>query len=194
MKQSEIERRMNSLDFDKETELNGLKAHYSQFVALSKDKMKEEEKLFKQECYPLETVSKEYEKKTKEFDKEESNALRRAELLFFFKYDYFYQLLSDDITNKIIQGMGERVFTKVFRIEVPHDGFVEQEGALEFKVVSLVNYGDVKLYKCVGNLYGEKVTAYIKQERDIALGSVIHLAPAVEKTQIYEDERNIRLY
>ena len=194
MKQSEVERRMNALDFDKETELNGLKAHYSQFVALSKDKMKEDEKLFKQECYPLETVTKEYEKKTKEFDKEESSALRRAELLFFFKYDYFYQLLSDDITNKIIQGMGERVFTKVFRIEVPHDGFVEQEGALEFKVVSLVNYGDVKLYKCVGNLYGEKVTAYIKQERDIALGSVIHLAPAVEKTQIYEDERNIRLY
>lgn len=194
MKQAEIERRMNALDFDKETELNGLKAHYSQFVALSKDKMKEDERLFKEECYPLETVTKEYEKKTKEFDKEEVDALKRAELLFFFKYDYFYQLLSDDITNKIIQGMGERVFTKVFRVEVPHDGFVEQEGALEFKVVSLVNYGDVKLYKCVGELYGEKVTAYINQERDIALGSTIHLAPVVEKTQIYEDERNIRLY
>jgi hypothetical protein len=71
---------------------------------------------------------------------------------------------------------------------------VEDKGGLEFKVVSLVNYGDVKLYKCVGGLYGEKVTAYINQERDIALGSVIHLAPVVEKTQIYEDERNIRLY
>ena len=194
MKQSEVERRMNALDFDKETELNGLKAHYSQFVALSKDKMKEDERLFKEECYPLETVTKEYEKKTKAFDKEEADALRRAELLFFFKYDYYYQLLSDDITNKIIQGMGERVFTKVFRIEVPHDGFEEKEGALEFKVVSLVNYGDVKLYKCVGEMYGEKVTAYINQERDIALGSVIHLSPIVEKTQIYEDERNIRLY
>ena len=194
MKQSEVERRMNALDFDKETELNGLKAHYSQFVALSKDKMKEEERLFKEECYPLETVTKEYEKKTKAFDKEEADALRRAELLFFFKYDYYYQLLSDDITNKIIQGMGERVFTKVFRIEVPHDGFEEKEGALEFKVVSLVNYGDVKLYKCAGEMYGEKVTAYINQERDIALGSVIHLSPIVEKTQIYEDERNIRLY
>ncbi len=194
MKQSEVERRMNALDFDKETELNGLKARYTQFVSLSKDKLKEKERLFNEECKPLETVTKEYEKKTKAFDKEEADALRRAELLFFFKYDYFYQLLSDDITNKIIQGMGERVFTKVFRIEVPHDGFVEQEGALEFKVVSLVNYGDVKLYKCAGELYGEKVTAYINQERDIALGTVIHLAPSVEKTQIYEDERNIRLY
>ena len=194
MKQAEVERRMNALEFEKETELNGLKAHYSQFVALSKDKMKENEKAFKEECYPLETATKEYEKKAKEFDKEEKDALKRAELLFFFKYDYFYQLLNDDITNKIIQGMGERVFTKVFRIEVPHDGFEEQEGALEFKVVSLINYGDVKLYKCVGNLYGEKVTAYINQERDIALGTTIHLAPSVEKTQIYEDERNIRLY
>ena len=77
---------------------------------------------------------------------------------------------------------------------MPHDGFVEKENAIDFKVVSLVNYGDVKLYKCVGALYGEKVTAYIKQERDIALGEAIKLAPVVEKTQIYEDERNIRLY
>ena len=194
MKQAEVERRTNALDFEKETELNGLKARYSQFVALSKDQMKEDQRLFKEECYPLETATKEYEKKTKEFDKAEVDALKRAELLFFFKYDHVYQLLSDDITNRIIQGLGERVFTKVFRVEVPHDGFVEKENAIDFKVVSLVNYGDVKLYKCVGTLYGEKVTAYIKQERDIALGEAIKLAPVVEKTQIYEDERNIRLY
>ena len=194
MKANDVEKRTNSLEFDKETELNALKAHYNQYVILTKDKLKEDEKAFKEECYPLETTTKEYEKKTKEFDKEEQDAYRRAELLFFFKYDNFYQLLPDDITNKIIQGMGERVFTKVFRIEVPHDGFEEQENALEFKVASLVNFGDVKLYKCVGELYGEKVTVYIKQERDIALGQVIHLAPVVEKTQIYEDERNIRLY
>ena len=194
MKQADVERKTNALDFDKETEINGLKAHYSQFVALSKDKLKDDEKAFKAECYPLETATKEYEQKTKEFDKEEADALKRAELLFFFKYDYVYQLLNDEITNKIIQGMGERVFTKVFRIEVPHDAYEEREDSLEFKVVSLVNYGDVKLYKCVGEMYGEKVTAYIKQERDIALGQVIHLAPVVEKTQIYEDERNIRLY
>ena len=194
MKQAEVERKTNALDFDKETEINGLKAHYSQFVALSKDALKESERAFKEECYPLETTTKEYEKKTKAFDKEEQDALTRAELLFFFKYDEIYQLLSEDITNKIIQGMGERVFTKVFRVEVPHDGFEEKEGGIEFKVVSLINYGDVKLYKCVGTLYGEKVTAYINQERDIALGQVIRLAPIVEKTQIYEDERNIRLY
>ncbi len=194
MKASDVEKRTNSLDFEKETELNGLKARYSQLVALSKDKLKEDERKFKEECYPLETTTKEYEKKTKAFDKEEQDALRRAELLFFFKYDEFYQLLPDDITNKIIQGMGERVFTKIFRIEVPHDGFEEKEGALEFKVVSLVNFGDVKLYKCAGTMYGEKVNVYINQERDIALGEVIHLAPIVEKTQIYEDERNIRLY
>ena len=194
MKANDVEKRKNSLDFDKETEINGLKAHYNQFTVLTKDKLKEDEKKFKEECYPLETATKEYEKKSKDFDKEEQDAYRRAELLFFFKYDEFYQLLPDEITNKIIQGMGERVFTKIFRIEVPHDGFEEKEGALEFKVASLVNYGDVKLYKCVGTLYGEKVTVYINQERDIALGQVIHLAPIVEKTQIYEDERNIRLY
>ena len=53
MKQAEVERRTNALDFEKETELNGLKARYSQFVALSKDQMKEDQRLFKEECCPL---------------------------------------------------------------------------------------------------------------------------------------------
>jgi hypothetical protein len=118
----------------------------------------------------------------------------RAELLFFFKYDDYYQVIPDEITNKIIQGLGNKVFTKIFRIEVPHNAYVEKENTMEFKAVALVNYGDYKFYKCTGDAYGEKVTIYIRKARDIALGDKVYLCPALEQTQIYEDELNIRLY
>ena len=194
MKANDVERKTNALEFDKETELNGLKARYTQLKALNKDKIKENEKKFKEDYYPLEVASKLYGEKEAELEKEKKEAVRRAELLFFFKYDNYYQLIPDDITNKIIQGMGERVFTKIFRIEVPHDGFKEVANAISFKVGALVNYGDVKLYKCGGDLYGDKVTVYINKERDIEPGQSICLSPELEKTQIYEDDRNIRLY
>ena len=71
---------------------------------------------------------------------------------------------------------------------------MEEEGYIPFKVVSNVNYGDVKLYKCVGELYGEKLTVYIDKVREINLGDMVSLRPDLDKCQIYEDELNIRLY
>ena len=71
---------------------------------------------------------------------------------------------------------------------------VEAEDGIEFKVVANVNYGDVKLYKCTGELYGEQIVVYLNKEREIELGSTVKLVPALEKTEIYEDELNIRLY
>ena len=100
----------------------------------------------------------------------------------------------DAYTNAIQTNQYAELITKIFRIEVPHDGFEEVDSSIEFKVGALVNYGDVKLYKCNGELYGDKVTVYINKERDIELGSSIFLSPKLEKTQIYEDDRNIRLY
>ena len=194
MKQNDIERKTNSLEFDKETELNAVKFRYTQVKGDVKDTIKQHKLEFESKYHPLDAVTKEYAKKEKELMAARKEALFRAELLFFFKYDDYYQVIPEDITKKAIQGLGEKVFTKNFRIEVPHDVAVEEEGAIPFKVVALVNYGDVKLYKCTGELFGEKMTVYINKTRDIELGSVIHLRPELSKTQIYEDERNIRLY
>ena len=194
MKANDLERKTNALEFDKETEINGLKARFNQQKALIKDTIKENKKKFEEENFPLQVAQKEYAAKEKELAKKKADDLLHAQLLFFFKYDDYYEVVPDEITNKIIQGLGNKVFTKIFRIEVPHDGFIEQKDTMEFKVVSLINYGDVKLYKCVGDAYGEKVTVYINKEREIELGEKIYLSPNLEKTQIYEDELNIRLY
>ena len=194
MKANDVERKTNSLEFDKETELNGVKARFNQQKALIKDQIKENERKFQEENYPSKKAEKDIKAKRKDLQKKKEDDLLHAKLIFFFKYDYYYQLIPDDITNKIIQGLGNRVFTKIFRIEVPHNGFEEQEGTMEFKVVANINYGDVKMYKCVGEAYGEKVTVYLNKEREIALGEVVYLRPKLEETQIYEDDLNIRLY
>ena len=77
---------------------------------------------------------------------------------------------------------------------MPHDGFVEDKVGLNFQVVQEVNFGDVKMYKCNGELYGEKIVVYIMKEREIERGEYITLRPLIEKSEIYESEFNIRLY
>ena len=109
--------------------------------------------------------------------------------------DNHYQIIPDDITTKIIQGLGSKVFTKVFRIAVPHNAYeeVEKDG-LEFEVAQEVNFGDVSMYKCSSNMYGDKVSIYLLKEKEIERGSKIMLKPVIEKCEIYESELNIRLY
>ena len=194
MKANDLERKTNSLEFDKETELNGVKARFSQQKALLKDKVKEDEVKFNEEFHPVEVTQKKYEGLEKELLQKKKDDLLHAELLFFFKLDEYYQLIPDEITTKIIQGLGNKVFTKIFRIEIPHDAYVEEEGTMQFKAVVSVNYGDVKLYKCKGEVDGEETVIYLRKSREINLGEVIHLRPELEKAQIYEDERDIRLY
>ena len=194
MKANDIEKKMNSLEFDKETEINGVKARYSQQKNLLKETIKENKSNFEKENYPLKKVQAEFSAKEKELLAKKEHDLLHAKLIFFFKTGDFYQVIPDDITARIIQGLGNRVFTKTFRIEVPHDGFIEEKGALPFQVVSNVNYGDAKMYKCTGELYGEKVNVFINKDREIAVGETLFLKLNLEQTQIYEDELNIRLY
>ena len=194
MKANDVERKTNSLDFDKETELNSIRAKFIQQKTLLVDQMKENKKRFEEEYYPLKKANKEVTEGRKELASKKADELLHAELIFFFKFNDTHFLIPDDITNRIIQGLGNKVFTKTFRVEVPHNGFEESDNGLEFQVVSFINYGDVKMYKCSGELFGEKVSVYINKEREMQLGDKIHLVPKFELTQIYENELNIRLY
>ena len=195
MKQSDIERKQNSLDFDKETELGAYDSKYSQLKHVLKEQINQNKEKYEQEYHPVKLVEKEYAEKEKELAKKKADDLLKAELIFFFNNDGHYQIIPDDITTKIIQGLGSKVFTKVFRIAVPHNGYeeVEKDG-LDFVISQEVNFGEVKMYKCNTNLYGEKVVIYLRKEREIEVGSKIMLRPIIEKCEIYESELNIRLY
>ena len=194
MKQNDIERKSNALDFDKETELGALDSKFSQKMHVLKEELAQNKQAFEETNFPLKGVEKEYAKKAKELEQKKKDDLLKAELIFFFKIDEHYELLPDAITTKIIQGLGNKVFTIVFRIAMPHDGFIEAEDGIPFQVVQEVNYGDVKMYKCAGEQYGEKIYIYILKEREIERGETIKLKPLIEKSEIYESDLNIRLY
>ena len=194
MKANDVERKTNSLEFDKETEINGSKARYNQQKHLVKETIKESNDKFRKENYPYNVKVEEYKAKEKELQAKKADDELHAKLIFFFTYEKIFQLIPDDINSRIIQGLGNRVFTKNFRVEVPHNAFKEEEGGIEFKVTANINYGDMKMYKCVGELYGEKLVIYIEKTRELELGSKLELVPDLDKCQIYEDELNIRLY
>ena len=194
MKANDIERKEGALDLDKETEFGAADSRYSQQLHLLKETISENKLHFEEEHFPVDKVEKEFAKKAKELSNKKKEDLLKAQLIFFFKFGEHYELISDEITNKIIQGLGNKVFTKVFKVAMPHDGFVEDKVGLNFQVVQEVNFGDVKMYKCNGELYGEKIVVYIMKEREIERGEYITLRPLIEKSEIYESEFNIRLY
>ena len=194
MKQNDLERKENALDFDKETELGAVDSRFSQKLHVLKEELVQNKVKFEEENFPVKGVSKEFANREKELAEKKKDELLKAQLIFFFKIDEHYELLPDDITTKIIQGLGNKVFTKVFRIAMPHDGFVEDKDGISFQVIQEVNYGDVKMYKCSGELYGEKLYVYILKEREIERGEVIKLKPIITKSEIYENDLNIRLY
>lgn len=194
MRTNDISNKENALAFDSETEINGLKSRYAQNKFLLTSKIKEGKDNFNKENYPLKECEKLYAKKQAEFDAKEKDALLHAELMFFFKFDDIYQIIPNNITDKIIQGLGNKVFTKTFRVEVPHTAYVKADKGLEFTVTSLVNYGDVKYYKCVGRMYDKDQVIYIRKTEELSLGEKIHVLPDLSKCEIYETALNIRLY
>ena len=194
MKQNDISNKENALAFDSETEINGIKSRYAQNKYLLQSKIKEGKDNFEKECYPLKECEKVYAKKEAELAAKEKDALLHAELMFFFKFDECYQIIPNNITDKIIQGLGNKVFTKTFRVSVPHTGYVKAEKGLDFKVTQLVNYGDVKYYKCVGRMYDQDKVIYIRKTEELELGSAIKVLPKLSESEIYETALNIRLY
>ena len=160
----------------------------------SSSKIKEAKDNFNKENYPLQECEKLYAKKEAELAKKEKDALLHAELMFFFKFDDIYQIIPNNITDKIIQGLGNKVFTKTFRVEVPHTSYVKADKGIEFTVTSLVNYGDVKYYKCSGHLYGKDQIIYIRKSEELSLGEKIKVLPDLSTCEVYETALNIRLY
>ena len=114
MKANDIERKTNSLDFDKETEINGTKARFSQQKNLLKETIKENKANFEKDNFPLKIVEAEFAGREKELNAKKEHDILHAKLIFFFKTGEFYQVIPDDITARIIQGLGNRVFTKTF--------------------------------------------------------------------------------
>ncbi len=94
-----------------------------------------------------------------------------------------------DINKKIVKGLGAQLFLSHYRFEVPHDAYKQGDG-IELTVKEMVDYGNARYAKC--DLHGEVV--YVKTENNFNAGDKLSVVIDIDKSRIYENKFDIRLY
>jgi len=193
-KANDLKNRLNSASFDYETEKSAISSRYTRakFDYTSAIKNKEEE--LNRTSMPVETLTKEYDDKMAALNKEKDAAVLSASLIFFFDFDGHYQIIPDNITNKIIQGLGSKAFTKTYKICIPHASYRIEEKGIGVEVREIVDYVSHKYYKCVAKMYGQEFTLFVEGGNEFKVGDHFFVEPDLEETEIYETALNIRLY
>ena len=197
-KNNTLNLQINSMSMDYESKVAALKANNRRTVDILKKEIKEKQKEVKNAQDPIGNLAKNYEKQVRELNKEKAEAIKKAGFVFFFQFaNSHYELSSDIISNKLIQGLGTRVFSKQFRIDVPHDGYIfsEKENAFKAIVENNLNFGKVYFVRCrYSDDQGDDKFFFIRSEKEIPVGTELKLEFDVTRSQITETDMNIRLY
>ena len=131
---------------------------------------------------PVTDIEKDYDLKNDTYN----FALRQGYLMV----NGYYFKVSDDIESKIIQALGTKTFTSLFRLEVQHDAYSFGEYGLEAVVKGYLDYG--KYHYVVCDVLGN--TIYVQTEDKPALESTVHLTIDLKKVRLFESKFDIRLY
>ena len=197
-KENTLNLKINSLTLDYEAKVASLKAETKRLVTNYKKEIQEARANYNKTRNYEKNVRMEHEKKMRELQAEKKIALERAELLFFFYFsgDY-YSIATDVIANKLIQGLGTRVFSRSFKIEMPHDAYIESNSANAFEVLveSNLDYGSVYYVRCkYTDANGDDQFLFIQSDQEKTVGEKIRLDFDISRSQITETAMNIRLY
>lgn len=193
--ENETNKRLNSEAIEFDTEANALKGNFKR----EKDNLLNELKQFKEDCYneayPLVKIQKEYDEKIKALNKEYSEALTRAKIIFFFKTGELITLASDAISNKMIQSLGIKVFTKQYLVEIPHDAYTissDNEG-IKVSVEEILDYGNVKYAKCLYKDHKSDKHIYIQINNE-NIGSELCVKYDINRIHVTEKAMDIKIY
>ncbi|MDE6415019.1 MAG: sn-glycerol-3-phosphate ABC transporter ATP-binding protein UgpC [Anaeroplasmataceae bacterium] len=194
-KKNELEKQINLEAVRFESDLNALKGNYKRNV----DSLKKEFKDFVNECnneaYPQKKLDKEYRKNLKELNSKYQNDKNLANIIFFLKVNDLLTLCTDAISNKMIQSLGVKVFTKQYLVEIPHDAYKEsQEDGLELQVLELLDYGKRKYLHCQMDDGSGVKEIYIETERESVDSKTIKVVFDVTKIHITEKSMEIKIY
>ena len=190
---------VNGMTMEYESKSSALTAACRRSVDLLKKEMQERRKTLKHLQNPKAFLEKEHVKKVKELLLKKKEAVKFASFIFFFKLPgSYYPLAAELIANKLIQGLGTRVFTKNFYIEMPHDGYeiVEEDNNCFHAVVEEnLDYGNIYFIRLsYTGVNGEKLYFYLKNDKPFEIGTKLNLKFDITKSQITETDMNIRLY
>ncbi len=186
----------NGLTMDYESKVSSLKASRRRLVDVLKKEIKDCKNELDQASNPYGYLDKEHRMNLSRLYKEKQKAVSKAGFVFFLQFvsDY-YALCSDIISNKLVQGLGTRVFSKEFRVDMPHDAYqIVENGGIEVVVENNLNYGDVFFVRCSYQYSGESKFLYLKSDKAYKKESKLHVTLDLSRSQITETDMNIRLY
>ena len=194
-RQNELNKRLNSEAINYDTDSNALKGNFKR----EKENLLNSLKQFKVDCmheaYPAKKITSEFNQKTKELRKEYSEALMHAKIIFFFKTGNLLTLSSNEISNKMVQSLGIKVFTKQYLVEIPHDAyFLSDDGeGIKVKVEEILDYGQVKYAKCLYVDHKSETHIYIQLENE-NIDSELTVKYDISKVHITEKAMDIKIY
>ena len=197
-KENSLNRILNTLALDYESKVATLSSSSRRENDLLRKATKDAKNALKKAENPSFYLEKEHKENLSNLNKEKQNAVNRAGFVFFLKFlEDYYCLASDIISNKLIQGLGTRVFNKQFRIEVPHDAYqISNDGkGIKVKVDNNFDYGNVFFVRCsYVDENSESQFLYLLSDKPYDIGSNLVLSIDVTRSKITEPDMNIRLY
>ena len=193
-KKNELEKQINLEALRYESDVNAIKGSHIREIASLKQELNDFVAKCNNEAYPLKVLTKQYNKDVKDINKQYKDEYNRAALIFFFKTNDLITLASDEITNKMIQGLGVKVFTKQYILEIPHNAYqLSDAEGLELKVVNFLDYGVKKYIHCqVDDAFGIK-DIYIESDSRPD-SDKINVKYDVTNIHITEKSMDIKIY
>jgi len=193
-KENEINKRLNAESINYETEANALKGNFKR----EKENALNELKKFKNDCYdeayPVKKLNKEYKNTVIALRREYDEALMQAKIIFFFKTDNLVTLCNDEISNKMIQSLGIKVFSKQYLVEIPHDAYhISNDEGFKVQVLEVLDYGKVKYAKCLYKDHHYETNIYIQID-DENIGSELCVKYDISRIHITEKAMDIKIY
>ena len=192
-KNNELDKRINLEAIRYESEVNAIKGNIKREKEFLTKELESLAKKFAYESNPVPTLTKEYKKEVKKVKAEYEEAYTHANILFFFKVNDLVVLSSDAISNKMIQGLGIKVFTKQYLIELPHNCFTVSDEGMELNVLELLDYGKIRYLHCQFDDGQGLKDIYVETELTEA-PSTIKVLFDITKCHITEKGMDIKIY
>ena len=192
-KNNELEKRINLEAIRYESEVNALKGNFKREKEMLVKELEALTKKCEYEANPIPVVTKEYKLAVKNVKDEYEEAYTHANILFFFKVNDLVVLSSDAISHKMIQGLGIKVFTKQYLIELPHNCFTISEDGMELQVLELLDYGKIKYLHCQFDDGQGIKDIYVETELTSAPNTIKVLFD-ITKCHITEKGMDIKIY
>ena len=194
-RENDLNKALDAESLNYETVLNSIKSPYKREKKVAIKNLKALKKKIDRENNEVSYLGKERENELKVLEKSKKVDLAKAKQIFFFKIAGNLYQSSDLISNKMIQGLGTKVFVKNFLIEIPNDKIELSDTGIEAVVNGSLAYGEHKYLTCdVKDNDGKTLKFYVRSEKEVANGTKVYLTFNMDDTMITETSMNIRIY